>query len=144
MITIFPNISRSKGKQRMKFRQLTEHNMRNILISKIIQKCRKTSPKPFSKKSKLSIYLDQPSEISQFVFIACPSRALPKYTEFKVLTTCFYYKAFFLNEVQNQSPCLTFSKIFKEKYFSCYIQLTNQISLSNRHYFLRYSAIYAL
>ena len=64
MITIFPNISRSKGKQRMKFRQLIEHNMGNILISKIIQKCRKTSPKPFSKKSKLSIYLDQPSEIS--------------------------------------------------------------------------------
>ena len=32
---LFPNISRSKGIQSIKFGQLTEYNMRNILIEKL-------------------------------------------------------------------------------------------------------------
>ena len=33
--------------------------------------------------------------VVQFVFIACPSRGLPKYVKTKLLTTCFYLKNFF-------------------------------------------------
>ena len=33
-IHILPNISRSKGNQKMKFGQLMEHNMRNIFLEK--------------------------------------------------------------------------------------------------------------
>ena len=44
----------------MKFGQLIECNMRNIFLEKSYTKCgRETIPRPFSKKSKLSISLDQ-------------------------------------------------------------------------------------
>ena len=53
-------ISRSKGNQIMKFGQLTECNMRNIFFEKsYTTRCGKTIPRPFSRKSKLSISLEQ-------------------------------------------------------------------------------------
>ena len=59
-IHILPNISRSKGNQMMKFGQLIEYNMRNISVEKSYIKCAgETIPRPLSKKSKLSISLDQ-------------------------------------------------------------------------------------
>ena len=59
-IHILPNISRSKGNQTMKFGQLIEYNMRNIFVEKSYTKCAgETIPRPLSKKSKLSISLDQ-------------------------------------------------------------------------------------
>ena len=54
------NISRSKGNQTMKFGQLREYNMRNNFLEKSYTKCGvETIPRPYSKKSKLSISLDQ-------------------------------------------------------------------------------------
>ena len=59
-IHILPNISRSKDNQTMKFGQLIEYNMRNIFVEKSYTKCGgETVSRPFSKKSKLSISLDQ-------------------------------------------------------------------------------------
>ena len=59
-LDILPNISRSKGNQAMKFGQLIEYNMRNIFVEKSYTKCAgETIPRPLSKKSKLSISLDQ-------------------------------------------------------------------------------------
>ena len=59
-IHILPNISRSKDNQTMKFGQLIEYNMRNIFVEKSYTKCGgETVTRPFSKKSKLSISLDQ-------------------------------------------------------------------------------------
>ena len=59
-IYIFANISRSKGNQAMKFDQLIEYNMRNIFLEKSYTKCgRESIPRPFSKKPKWSISLDQ-------------------------------------------------------------------------------------
>ena len=59
-IHILPNISRSKSKQAMKFGQLIEYNMKNIFVEKSYTKCAgETIPRPLSKKSKLSISLDQ-------------------------------------------------------------------------------------
>ena len=44
----------------MKFGQLREYNMRNILLKKSYKKVGgETSPRPFSEKSKLSISLDE-------------------------------------------------------------------------------------
>ena len=55
-----PNISRSKGNQTMKYGHLMEYYMRNIFVEKSYTKCGgETIPRPFSKKSKLSISLDQ-------------------------------------------------------------------------------------
>ena len=59
-IHILPYISRSKDNQTVKFGQLIEYNMSKIFLEKLYPKCGgETSPKPFSKKSKLSISLDQ-------------------------------------------------------------------------------------
>ena len=57
---IFPNISVSKDNQTIKFGQLIEYSMKDIFLEKSYTKCvRRTIPKPFSKKLKLSISLDQ-------------------------------------------------------------------------------------
>ena len=59
-IHVLTNISRSKGNQTMKFGQLIEYDMRTIFLEKSFSKCgRETIPRPFSKKSKLIISLDQ-------------------------------------------------------------------------------------
>ena len=58
-IYILPYVSRRKDNQIVKFGQLIEYNMRKIFLEKSYPKCGgETSPKPFSKKSKLSISLD--------------------------------------------------------------------------------------
>ena len=58
-ILILTNISRSKGNQAMKFGQLIKYNMRNIFLENSYTKWDgETIPRPFFKKSKLSISLD--------------------------------------------------------------------------------------
>ena len=53
-----PNISRSKGNQTVKFGQLIVCNMRNIFLGKSYTKCGwETSPRAFSEKLKLSIFI---------------------------------------------------------------------------------------
>ena len=69
VIHILPNISRSKGKQAMKFGQLIEYNMRNIFVKKSYTKCAgETIPRPLSKTSKLSISLDQQCKVLNSLF----------------------------------------------------------------------------
>ena len=47
-IHIFPNISRSKGNQIVKFGQLIEYNTKNIFLEKSCTKCGgEASPRPF-------------------------------------------------------------------------------------------------
>ena len=59
-LNILPNVSRSKGDQTIKFRQLIEYNMRHIFLEKSCTKCGGvTILRPFSKKLELSIPLDQ-------------------------------------------------------------------------------------
>ena len=64
LIHILPNIWRSKDNQTMKFSQLIERNMTNISLEKSYSKCGgETSHRLFSEKWKLSISLDQQSNI---------------------------------------------------------------------------------
>ena len=57
---VLPNISRGTGNQTMKFSQLIEYNMRNIFLEQSYIKCdQETLPRPFRKKLKLSISLDE-------------------------------------------------------------------------------------
>ena len=59
-VHIFPNISKSKGNQTIKFGQLIEYNMRNTFDEKSYKKCGgETITRPLSKKSKLSLSLYQ-------------------------------------------------------------------------------------
>ena len=57
VIHILPNISRSKGNQTTKFRQLIEKKMSNIFLKKLSSG--ETIPRSSSKKSNLIISLDQ-------------------------------------------------------------------------------------
>ena len=53
----------------MKFSQLIEYNMRNIFLEKSYRECGgETGPRPFSKKLKLSICLNQYSKVLYILF----------------------------------------------------------------------------
>ena len=91
-IHIFPNISRRKGNQAMTFGQLIEYNMRNNFLEKLYTKySRETIPRPFSRKPKLSISLDQYSKVLYIVLLLAKLRTI-KVIETKLQTTCFYLK----------------------------------------------------
>ena len=58
------NILRSKDNQTMKFGKLVEYNMRNMFPDKSYTKFGgETITRPFYKKSKLSIFLDQQCKV---------------------------------------------------------------------------------
>ena len=53
-------ISISKDNQAMKFGQLREYNMKIKILEKSYKNCYgETIPRPFTKKSKLNVFLDQ-------------------------------------------------------------------------------------
>ena len=59
-IHMLANISRNRENQAMKFGQLIEYNMRNIFLRISYTNCNgDTIVRPFSKKSKSNISLDQ-------------------------------------------------------------------------------------
>ena len=67
---ILPNISRRKDHQTMKLGQLIEYNMRNNFLGKSYTKCGgETTPRIFSKKSKVSISLDQQFKVLHGLFL---------------------------------------------------------------------------
>ena len=67
---ILPNILRSKDNQTMTFGQLIEHKFRNISLEELYTKYgAETIPRPFSKKSKLSIFLGQKSKVLYSLFL---------------------------------------------------------------------------
>ena len=68
---ILSNIPRSKSNQTMNFGQLIEYNMPNIFAEESYAKCGGgTIPRSFSKKSKLSISLDQYSKDLYSLFLS--------------------------------------------------------------------------
>ena len=67
---ILINISRSKNNQTIKYGKLIEYNMRNNFFEKSYTKCGgETILRPFSKKSKLSISLNQWSNVLCNLFL---------------------------------------------------------------------------
>ena len=63
------DISKNKSNQTMKFSQLIEYYMVNIFLEKSYTKWGgETNSKPISKKSKVSIYLDQYSKALYCLF----------------------------------------------------------------------------
>ena len=69
-IYVLPSISRSKGSQTIKFGQLLKYNIRNIFLKKSCTKCcGERSLRPFSKKSKLNISLEQQFKVYYSLFL---------------------------------------------------------------------------
>ena len=60
----------------MKFGQLIEYDMKKILLKKSYIKCGREIILRSSKKSKLSISLDQQSKVLKFIFIVVNLRAI--------------------------------------------------------------------
>ena len=86
--------------------------MRNTILEKSYKKCGgEAFPRPFYKKSKLIISLDQRSEILYSFFIVYSSQTRPKYVKPEVLTTCFYLilKLFLKNKRSRFSLPASFS-----------------------------------
>ena len=70
-IQILLNISRSTDNQTIKSGQLIEYNIRKIFLEKSWMKCGgEASPRPFYKKSKLNISLDQQYKILWRLFLS--------------------------------------------------------------------------
>ena len=137
---ILTNISRGKCNQEMKFDQLIGYHLRNIQPEVSYTKFGgETIPRPFFKKSKLTISLDQQLKVSYSLFLLNGDYQIILLKGYQIILkrSCgplafTSYRTFLKNkkEVWKQSPCLIFCMIFKEKYFSCYILLTDQILLS--------------
>ena len=133
-IHVLLNISRSKDNQTTKFDQLLEYDMRNIFLEKSFAKCgEETIPRPFSKKSILSISPDQQLKVLYSLFSL--------YARFRFGSAS--YKAFLKNK---KSHGLVFLPHilhgFWRKISPFCILLTDQIPLSGSFYFVRYWAIW--
>ena len=137
-----PNISQSKGNHATKFSHLIEYNMRNIFLEASYTKCSmKLFLSLWSKKSKMSISLDQQSEILYSFFYCMDYQNTLKLTCWLLAFTS--NKVFLKNKKRSAtSLSASFSGwFFKKKYFSRHILLTNQNSLADCLYFLKYCAI---
>ena len=74
----------------MKFGQLIEYNMRKIFLEKSYTRCGgEASPRPFYKKSKLNISLNERSEMLKVCFSCMSNGGLLKFIKTKVLATSF-------------------------------------------------------
>ena len=151
-------ILRTEGNQTMKFGQLRPNNMSNIL--NILEKAytkngEKTIRRPFSKKSKLDLFIINSLNFYADCFNCMPSCGRTKYIETKFQTTKLSCKSLKLTclfdiffrkqkQVLNQSSLLLLCFIVEEKCCTCYIMLTDQIQLSVFLYFVRYWEIYVL
>ena len=79
-IYVLPNMSRSKSNQTLKFGELIEHNRKTFFFEKSCTKCDgETTLRPFLKKSKLSISLDQQAKVSYIFSCMSNSRTTKRY-----------------------------------------------------------------
>ena len=89
VIPILLNISKGKGNQTMKVSQKMEYNKRNSFLENSYTKCGgEASPKRFHEKSKLSIFLDQQSEMLDNLLLHVQKKFYQNFVKIKVLTTC--------------------------------------------------------
>ena len=86
-----PNITRSESNQTMKFCQLIEYKMRNILLEKSCTKCGgETITRPFSENQNWAYLWISSLNFYTVYFYCISSWGLSKYIETKWQTTCFY------------------------------------------------------
>ena len=121
-IHILLNIQRNKDDQTMKFNQLIEYNMKYIFLEKSYKKSDwETSPRSFSKKSKLSIYLDQQSKMLYCLFFIYVQvevyQSILKLRCWSLALTL--YKAFLKSKKRPEASLpVSFSEWFLKKYIS--------------------------
>ena len=113
----------------------------------------KLFPGPFPKNQYWAYFWINILNIIDFVLIACQVEDYRKWLKLNCRPFAFTsYKAFLKNKKRSGTsqqekglePSHTFCMIFEEKYFSFYILVTDQISLHDCLYFVRYWAISVL
>ena len=117
------NISRSKDNRAMAFGPLIEYNMRNIFLEKWYTECSgETIPWPFSKKSKLSISLDQQSKVLYGLFLLYARlRTIKIYWNWATYHLLLPYMKLFFQSESGTSLTVSFSaSFFKKKKFILY------------------------
>ena len=129
----------------MTFGQLIEYSKRNILLQKSCRKWgRETSPRPLFIFWKSVIQGRSQCAAASFHYISIAHKlAYNKNEPYQTLRLLMqrYTEFWFLGKVfLHYILCI----IFQQKRFSCYILLTDQISLSDCLYFLRYWVICVL
>ena len=134
----------------MAFGQLIEYSKRNTFLEKFYTKFgRQTIPRPFLKNQNQNhIFGSAVLSFIQFVFILCSSQELSSYIETKLQSNCFYLIWSFFCKTRKGMELVFmphFLHGFWRKIFnSCYILLTDQISLCYCLYLLIYCAICVL
>ena len=120
----------------------TEYNMRNIFHEKSYAKCGgQTIPGPFFKNQNWVYLWINSVKFYTVCFCCMPSWGLSKFIETKLQITCFYLILRLFKKTKRGLelvPLPHFLHDFKDKYLSCYIILTDQISLSDCFYFVKY------
>ena len=138
---MLPYISRSKSNYVMKTGQVIEHNNKNIFLQKSFRKCvRETSSRPLFIIQKSFILTKSKKSAVQF-----------QYMRQSIKTSCMKLQGIdrkvssiqiFQKRACEQILHRILRMIFQEKCFSYYILLTDQISLPDCLYFLRYWYVY--
>ena len=110
---VLPTISRRKSNQAMKFGQLIEYKMRNTFLKKSYAKCGgETVPIFFSKKSKLSTFLNQESKLLHslpvlYSFIVCQVEGYQNILKLNCRPVAFtLYKAFLKSKKKSRAVSL--------------------------------------
>ena len=142
------NISRIKGNQAMKFGLLIEYYKRNIFLQK---SCRKWGKETSSRRlfvfSKSFVWCESNWSAAWFHYILIALKLAYNKNKFHktwdrwsrdILNLDFLEKG--LGIVPSPHLCMN----FQQKCFSCQILLTDQVSLSDCVYFLRYWVIRVL
>ena len=111
------NISRSKDNRAMAFGPLIEYNMRNIFLEKWYTECSgETIPWPFSKKSKLSISLDQQSKVLYgLLLLYARLRTIKIYWNWATYHLLLPYMKLFFQSESGTSLTVSFSASFFKK-----------------------------
>ena len=133
----------------MKFGQLIEYNLRKVFLEKSYTKRgAETIPRPFFKKSKLSISLDQYSKVLYiFVFIVCQVEHYRNWLKLSCRPLAFTWNKTFLKKANGGLELVSLSHFqhnLWRKYLSCYIFLPDQISMPGCLDFVRYWTICVL
>ena len=145
-IQVLPNISRNKGNQAITFGQFIKYSKRTIFLQKSCRKSGKeTSSRLFLKKQKNFIKASA-LQLSFNIFLQFSTWTYINSKLYKIQTIDPEIQSIliFQKRVFEQFLNLILSMIFREKCFSRYIILTDEISLSDCPYFLRYWAISVL
>ena len=132
------NIPRVKDNQTMKFHQLTEHPKGNIFPQKL---CRKLVSDCFLVFKKASYQVKASGRQLDFTIFRYPSNqhtieinCLKLYTIDPEICSILIFQIRVWEQFLQHILCM----IFQQKCSSCYILLTDQISLPGCLYFLRY------